>query len=644
MKCRLLLMFFLINCFSCYVNGQTNIGGTINAYANVISFNPTCANKFTVAGTTGFAAGNAIIVIQMKGAVIDEANASSFGTINAYNSAGLWEKAFIASITGNEITLTNNLLNTYNAADNVQMVLLPTYANAITSSVITGESWNGTTGGVIALEVSGTLMLDHSIDALGIGFRGGANTQVCPNTCNAFLNNNAYSYATGNYRGALKGEGVASVIMGKELGRGAQANGGGGGNDHNNGGGGGGNYLAGGQGGNNNDPNTLGCKGNNNYGRGGVALNYAGLNRLFAGGGGGAGHGNNGSTGGCSNEGASGTGGNGGGIVIVIANTLINNGSVIVANGLGGGLGNGDGAGGGGAGGAVFLSVASFVNPLGISINGGNGGNSEHDGANRCFGPGGGGGAGVVISTFPLPNNVNILSTGGTAGIIVNSSNACNGTTSSANAGGTTTNPLSNATIPLSVAEPTTSCKSTVPVRFIYVRGKVTTYKSVLLEWATSFEQHADKYIIEKSANGTLFTEVGIVAAVGNSNREVRYTFTDNNPMYGVNYYRIKQVDLDGTYEYTNIIFVIITDNGFVKNVYPNPVSKESVITIAFETAISSYNYKLTDMSGRVVIHGNRSNINALTDKVTLTGISAGVYTLALVNSNKWYYSKLIVY
>ena len=75
-----------------------------------------------------------------------------------------------------------------------------------------------------------------------------------------------------------------------------------------------------------------------------------------------------------------------------------------------------------------------------------------------------------------------------------------------------------------------------------------------LLEWETASEINNDKFIIERSVGGQDFKNIGFVYGQGNSNVLMHYSFTDTNPLQGINYYRLKQVDFDGKYTYSQII------------------------------------------------------------------------------------------
>lgn len=396
-----------------------NLSGIINHYAAVEAID-TCNGRLMVTDTTGFRPGNQVLLIQMQGAEIFEADNFLYGTVSAMRNAGRYERALIDSVAPGAVYLQNRPIYSYNIAGKVQLVTLLQFPDAVVTDTLRAMPWNGSTGGIIALEVGGTLTINAPVSADGAGFRGGAAVPVSDNNCNFLVSQIGYFFAPGNWRGATKGEGIAIVDADKVLGRGPQANGGGGGNDHNSGGGGGGNTTDGGNGGENDEPGFLNCDG---YwpGLGGNDI-PAVQSRLFLGGGGGAGHGNGTTTG---------FGGRGGGIVYVKAGAINGASPVVTAKGWNGGTALGDGGGGGGAGGTIWLDCPAPPAGLVLNTQGGNGGNSNNFNQNRCFGPGGGGSGGRILSNVPgiLP------SLGGPPGVIVNSTNGCNGSSSGAQAG-----------------------------------------------------------------------------------------------------------------------------------------------------------------------------------------------------------------
>jgi len=401
--CAAFLPFLLI--------GQTSLSGVINHYAAVTAIDY-CQNSATVSSIADFSPGMTVLLIQMKGATINTSNSAAFGDITDLGHAGRFEKATIASLSGNTVFFQNALVNTYHTGGNVQLVEVPVYENATVTGTLSAAPWNGQTGGVLALEVSGALTMQADLDVSGQGFRGGIAEITTTNNCSWLVSINGYAYGLNDWRGAAKGEGIADFAASQQTGRGAQANGGGGGNDHNSGGGGGGNVSAGGKGGNNDEPSFFGCDGFF-PGRGGKPATAA-AGRSYLGGGGGAGHENN----------QLGTdGGNGGGILYLKASQLTPNGYALRSNGGDVPGTFGEGGGGGGGGGTILLDVPSLNGALLLEARGGNGGNIDNVGQERCSGPGGGGSGGRIL--FSAAISPLTVASGGVAGSSSNSA-SCN--------------------------------------------------------------------------------------------------------------------------------------------------------------------------------------------------------------------------
>ncbi|MEM9990907.1 MAG: PKD domain-containing protein, partial [Bacteroidota bacterium] len=413
--------------FSFSIGAQSTLSGIINTYATLSDIDY-CSSTVTLSTESadaldGYAVGDVALLLQVQGASISEERSGSFGTIVNMNNAGKYERVEIANINGNQLTFVSSVNNTYDLEAGTQLISYPNYQDATVVAPLEAKAWDGKTGGVLAFSVAGTLTLNAPIQADAKGFRGGIG-EAEDNDCTGFADNagDVY-YPAGSWRGAPKGEGVAAYILNKENGRGPQANGGGGGNDHNSGGAGGSHVTIGGNGGNRETPFvTLRCKGNN-PGRRGNALPEE-EERLYFGGGGGAGHANN----------ISGlNGGNGGGLIIIEVANIVGNGQRISAIGGTAQDASGDGGSGGGAGGSVVLIADGVTGELVVDVSGGNGASARSDGSDNCFGPGGGGSGGRVLTNSIA---LDIVATGGTAGLSLNNGNAsCNNTTNDAQDG-----------------------------------------------------------------------------------------------------------------------------------------------------------------------------------------------------------------
>ena len=402
-----------------FAEAQIQIKGIINNYYKIIEVD-TCFNVIRTASVHSFNSGDKVLVMQMKGAQINESNTAAFGTPLYIGGAGAYEVNTIDSVFSDGFRLKNALRYPYDPLFSVQVISVPKFDQVLVIDTLTAKPWDGSTGGILVLDAN-RLELNAPIVVSGRGFRAGKSlkTQDPMNNCSWLVSVADYHLPRNSWRGAEKGEGIAEFIPGKEGGRGAQLNGGGGGNDHNSGGGGGANVKKGGQGGRNDDPGGFNCQGPN-PGAGGKAIGLLNaFNRFFPGGGGGAGHGNNG---------LATDGGSGGGIVFLFGKSLVSNGYKIIANGSDAKTTYGDGGGGGGAGGTIVFDMASVNGQLPIfEAKGGKGADIDNRSEQRCFGPGGGGSGGRIIYTYSLNAVENV--SGGIHGMSSNGScqNSTNG-------------------------------------------------------------------------------------------------------------------------------------------------------------------------------------------------------------------------
>ena len=393
----------------------------INTYTPVLGLN-ICDNKLTVEDASTFNTGDTVLMMQMKGAVIDSTNTSSFGNITDYKNAGNYEFNYVKSKVGNIIELKNKLTRQYDIPlGKVQLIRVPYYNSLNVSTTLTCLPWDGSKGGVLVLNVKDTLNLTADINVSGKGFRGGQVVLNIPGT--GIYNQTDYAYPSNQIEGARKGEGIAEVSENLIFCRGPLFSGGGGGNSHNAGGGGGGNGGTGGRGGNEwgGSPVVL-----TNGGIGGKNYTYSITNnKIFMGGAGGAGQAND----------ATGTsGGNGGGIVIIKTNTIKPNSNKIISNGLQGPdcltiNTCADGVGGGGAGGTIMINAQTIISNFQVQTNGGKGADNNINGPNAT-GPGGGGGGGsLLVNSGALLGNITFSSNGGVAGRALNHGNTNWGST-----------------------------------------------------------------------------------------------------------------------------------------------------------------------------------------------------------------------
>lgn len=630
--------FFLALCltFAGTVVYSQTISGVVNSYARVTAIN-TGTNVVTIDNLNGsiidFDAGKKVLLIQMKGVSIEGTNTSSFGNITNYNNAGNYEMAaiqFLNDVGGGsyEITL-DNIIRSYTPGGYVQVVSVPQYVNVTVNGNVTATAWNETQGigGVVTFEVSGTLTLGANIDVSGQGFSGGAFNATGDGGC---IRSTDYARDAGSGSGtrhARKGLGIASEVTNMEYGRANLANGGGGGCTHNAGGGGGGNFTAGGVGGIG-WPGAGTCTGSiaNGGGLGGAALAYSSAaNKIFMGGGGGGGQQNNN---------LATVGGKGGGIIVVRTNILTTDCSSthnLLANGESASITPGnDGAGGGGAGGVILLEVTTYTLPcaIGAHADGGNGANVNHSDAH---GGGGGGGVGALLVSNSPPAPATFGSTPGTPGLDCNA--GAPGCSPTGTNGGTCINctdggwSVPGTTIPL-------------PIELGDFQARLLDNGVVDIRWTTITEKNTSHFIIERTQDFKNITGFIQKKAVGNSLILQHYSVQDRQPKAGVNYYRLKSVDFDGTTSYSKWEAIHNTNTTIEIQLYPNPAKDQVQLTLVGAKE-GNVQIKIVNQVGQV-LRQKRINTQQL---ITLPvhQLANGVYTFVILYQQQKYYKQLII-
>ncbi len=145
---------------------------------------------------------------------------------------------------------------------------------------------------------------------------------------------------------------------------------------------------------------------------------------------------------------------------------------------------------------------------------------------------------------------------------------------------------------------------------------------SNLLQWTTTNESGIKAFIVESSANGSNFSPIGSVTAIGGGN----YSFTDNKPIASRTYYRLKMMDTDGQFTYSNVIWInSIGASGI--SLYPNPVFQATTLNIGNNAGLIGTQAQLIDANGRVV---KLITITHNQEQLDMTMLPAGLYILKL--------------
>jgi len=144
----------------------------------------------------------------------------------------------------------------------------------------------------------------------------------------------------------------------------------------------------------------------------------------------------------------------------------------------------------------------------------------------------------------------------------------------SANATGNTENSTLSGIIPAGItisAIAIGSAEPPLPVTLVSFTARVAE-TNTLLNWETTEEINAFQFEVQRSGDARNFATIGTVEAVGESKSLATYHFSDQSPLAGINYYRLKQVDKDGTFAFSRTAAVRFEEDLKIK-VYPNPAT-----------------------------------------------------------------------
>ncbi len=157
--------------------------------------------------------------------------------------------------------------------------------------------------------------------------------------------------------------------------------------------------------------------------------------------------------------------------------------------------------------------------------------------------------------------------------------------------------------------------------------------KQVELTWSTAHEQSNSGFKVQHSSNGNNWHSIGFVSGTGTQNQLQEYTHTDFTPADGMNFYRLQQVDFDGSTSFSEIVSVEVNHSENSISLYPNPSSGD-LISLSLPNQENSYNYSVLDYSGRQVLSGI---LTAGNNEIHLANLKNGNYVIQLFTDSKTY-------
>ncbi|MDP9040799.1 MAG: T9SS type A sorting domain-containing protein, partial [Bacteroidota bacterium] len=168
---------------------------------------------------------------------------------------------------------------------------------------------------------------------------------------------------------------------------------------------------------------------------------------------------------------------------------------------------------------------------------------------------------------------------------------------------------------------------SLLPTKLLSFQGHLTGNNETLLKWSTSLEERTAYFDVQYSADGKQFSSVSSVYAKGESSS---YSYTHCCPAAGNNYYRLKMVDQDGKFSFSEIVSVKMEEGKSGVTIFPNPSSDVFVIRFPVskkEDAIRIMNSNGTVLKFYDIPEGSSEKL------ISLKGMPAGIYLAQFTNS-----------
>lgn len=172
-----------------------------------------------------------------------------------------------------------------------------------------------------------------------------------------------------------------------------------------------------------------------------------------------------------------------------------------------------------------------------------------------------------------------------------------------------------------------------LPVEMVYFEASIVK-NNVVLEWSTATELNNDFFEVQRSLDGIEFKVLDEVQGKGTTDETQVYYYNDQDPVPGFQYYRLRQIDYDGVFEYSDIIVVEYVPNGsvFKANLFPNPsIEKELTVELQTNDLTSPVIVSVLDLGGRILI-SERFEMGTIKNELVLnvSDLKSGAYLIRI--------------
>lgn len=175
-----------------------------------------------------------------------------------------------------------------------------------------------------------------------------------------------------------------------------------------------------------------------------------------------------------------------------------------------------------------------------------------------------------------------------------------------------------------------TSCNVVLPLDILSFKGYVD-HKNIIVKWITATEVNTSHFSIERSNDGSHFQKIGELNSAGNSFISKNYLFVDPSPATGLNYYRLKQWDLDGQFRFSAIISVDYKSPGAGFKLYPNPAS-DLIMLQTDDILKNDIQVVVTNLQGEIVLKKDFL-MGASSCTIKTNRLTNGIYFLSVTDN-----------
>ena len=148
-----------------------------------------------------------------------------------------------------------------------------------------------------------------------------------------------------------------------------------------------------------------------------------------------------------------------------------------------------------------------------------------------------------------------------------------------------------------------------------------------VIDWNTFSEEVTDRFELERSTDGKSFSRIYEKRANGEASR---YTYTDYNAMTGINYYRLRMIESNGSATYSETVTALVKSGGFEVQAFPNPVSHDLTVRVTGAQGADA-TVQVTDVTGKVI---KSVKMSSSVEKINMSGLANGIYFVKYSDAN----------